>query len=88
MNEKQIINLIEDTLKKKMRDDENYIRFTFYELRVKYNLTEEETDKFLELIRNKLEKIDFKVYFTGARFIYQNANRLVQPNELMIAIKD
>lgn len=34
------------------------------------------------------ENKNYKVYFTGERFEYQNANRMVQANELMLAIKD
>ena len=30
---------------------------------------------------------NYKVYFTGAKFEYENSNRTVQDNELMIAIK-
>jgi hypothetical protein len=88
LNDKVIINLIEETLKEKIKTNINYIRYTFYELRVKYNLSEQDTDKFLKLIRNKLQNENYKVYFTGTKFVYENANRTVQPNELMIAIKE
>ena len=76
------INKIEES------KDKNYIRYTFYELRIKNNLSEEEVDKFLALNKTYLEKKGFNIYFTGARFFYENANRIVQPNELMIAIKE
>lgn len=88
MNDKQLINLIETTLSEKICQDINYIRYTFYELKVKYNLSEEELDRFLILIRTKLENENYKVYFTDAKFIYENANRTVQPNEILIAIKE
>ena len=68
--------------------DPNYIRYTFYELRVKYNLSEEDTDRFLLLIRTKLENEGYNVYFTGAKFEYNNARMTVQDNEMMIAIKN
>lgn len=87
MSEKQIINLIEYTLQGKIKENENYIKYTFYELRVKYNLTEEETDTFLNLIRNKLEKMNYNVYFTNARYTYKGVNYTVQDNEPIIAIK-
>ena len=73
---------------KKICQNINYIRYTFYELKVKYNLSEEELDRFLILIRTKLENENYKVYFTDAKFIYENANRTVQPNEILIAIKE
>lgn len=82
------LKFVDDYINKKLLENENYIRYTFYELRVKNNLSEDEVDKFLELNKNYLEKKGFKVFFTGARFFYQNAGRIVQPNELMIAIKE
>jgi len=78
------INLINE----KELENSDYIRYTFYELRVKYNRSEKEVDEILEINKNYFENKGYNVYFTGARFVYQNANRLVQPNELMVAIKE
>ena len=65
----------------------NYIRYSFYELRIKYNLSEEEIDRFLQLIRTKLENINYKVYFTNAKYEYNGEKYTVKENELMIVIK-
>ena len=54
MSDQSIINLIEITLEEKMNENDEFIKYTFYELRVKFNLSEQETDRFLELIRIKL----------------------------------
>ena len=88
MEDKAIINIIEITLKEKMNKNADYIRYTFYELRVKYNLSEEDTDRFLDLIRTKLQNENYRVYFTGTIFEYKNAKIKVQDNELMIAVKE
>ena len=40
---------------KKLNENPNYIRYTFYELRVKNNLSEEETDEFLRINRDYFE---------------------------------
>ena len=88
MEDKEIIDIIEITLKEKISNNANYIRYTFYELRVKYNLSEQDTDRFLDLIRTKLQNENYKVYFTGARFEYKDAKMKVQDNELMIAVKE
>lgn len=82
------LNFVDNYINKKILENENYIRYTFYELRVKNNLSEDEANKFLELNKNYLEKKGFKVFLTGDSFFYQNATRTVQPNELMIAIKE
>ena len=79
---------ITELIDSKIEEDPNCIIFTWFEIRVRKNLTEEQTDEFLRLARNRLENLNYKVYFTGAKFVYENANRTVQDNELLIAIKD
>ena len=87
-SEKMTTKFVTEYIDKKINENENFIRYTFYELRVKNNLSEEEVDEFLRINRDYFENKGYKVYFTNARFNYQNANRMVQPNELMIAIKE
>ena len=84
MSLEEITELIDSKIEK----NPNRIVFTWFEIRVRKNLTEEQTDDFLRLARNRLENLNYKVYFTGAKFVYENANRTVQDNELLIAIKD
>lgn len=75
-------------LDNKMAKNENFIRFTFYELRVKNNLSEEETDEFLRLCMTYLENKNYEVYVGNTRYCYNNATQNVQPNELLIAFKN
>ena len=82
------MQFVTDYINKKINENPNYIRYTFYELRVKNNLSEEDVDEFLRINRDYFENNGYKVYFTNARFTYENADRMVQPNELMIAIKE
>lgn len=79
---------VEEYLAKKLNENENYVVCTFYDLRIKHNLSEQEVNEFLILSRNKLENNGFKVFFTGAKYIYQDTNRVVEDNELMVAIKE
>ncbi len=79
---------VEEYLNYKMSQNKSEIIYTFYELRIKNNLSEEEIDEFLRLNKIRLENLGYKVYFTGAKFVFQNANRTVQSNEYMIAIKE
>lgn len=82
------IQFVEDYIQDKINKNENEIIYTFYELRVKNNLSEEEVDEFLRLNKIRLENLGYKVFFIGAKFVYQNANRTVQPNQFMVAIKE
>lgn len=77
-----------DYIDKKLEENEKYIRYTFYELKVKNNLSEGDLQYFLKINKDYFENKGYNVYFTGAKFTYENANRTVQPNELMIAIKE
>lgn len=87
MTQSQIINLIEITLKEKMEQNENFIRYSFFEVNVKYKLSEEDKKLFLRLLRIKLENNNYQVYLEGQSFEYDNDKREVQDNETLIAIK-
>ena len=78
---------IGDIIDEKLEENEDIVIFTFYELRIKHNLSEKEIDKFLELSKNRFENSKYEVYFTGDKYKYQNEEKIVKENELMIAIK-
>ena len=82
------LKFITDYIDNKIRKDENKVVFSFYEIRIKLDLSEEETDEFLKLSRTRLENLGYQVYFTGAKYTYNNSEMVVQANELMVAIKN
>lgn len=86
MTDNFVINYINNKLVES--ENENFIRYTFYELKVKNNLNDEEIARFLRINKDYFENKGYNVYFTGARFTYNNANIMVQDNELMIAVKE
>ncbi len=79
--------LPENYIENKISECGNYIRISYYELRVKYDLTKKEADDFIIENRLKLESNGYDVYLPGARFYYDNADRIVEMNEILIAIK-
>ena len=88
MTERKIINLIEKTLYEKIEQNYEFIRYSFYEVNVKYPFkNENERNLFLTLLRKKLINNNYKVYLDGQRFEYNNVNMMVQDNERLIAIK-
>ena len=78
---------LDKDINKKMLDNEDFIRYTYFELKVKQNLSEEEIDEVLRLARNKLGNLGYRVYFTGAKYNYQGENKIVESNEYLVAIK-
>jgi len=72
---------------KKISENKNYIKYTFYELRVKENLSEEEMYYFISLASTRLKNLGYSVYRTGQKYFYDYKEQYVKENELLIAIK-
>lgn len=85
MTDKFVINYIDKKISES--EDVNYIVYSFYELKIKNNLNEDEIQRFLKINKDYFENKGYNVYFTGARFTYNNTSILVQDNQLMIAVK-
>ena len=85
--EQKIIGIIETTLQQKLEENRDFIRYTFYEIIVQHDLAKKDEIIFDSLIRNKLHNAGYIVYFTGAEYEYQNSKKIVEDNELLVAIK-
>ena len=90
MTQRQIVNLVETTLIDKIIKNQNYIKYTYFEVNVRYaqayNLSKQDVGSFLHLARENLKEKNYKVYTEGQKFEYNNAKHTVQSNELIIAI--
>lgn len=81
------LDYISKKLNNKIANNEKIIKYTFFELRVQENLSDEEMKVFLELARIKLKNMDYKVYLTGEKYFYFQ-EEIVKENELLVAIKN
>ena len=84
MNLQEIDLYLED----KLKQNRNCVIFTFYELRVKLNLSSEESLNFLHLVSTKLQNNNYKIYRTGQEYIYEGKKYKVEENQLLVAIKE
>ena len=82
------IDFIDNELNKKLAANNKIIVYTYFELRVKLNLSKIDANKFLELTKIKLENINYRVYITGETYIFKGHARTVQENEVLVAIKN
>ncbi len=82
------VEFIDNELNKKLAANDKLIVYKYFELRVKLNLSKLEASRFLELTRIKLENIGYRVYMTGETYIFENHAKVVQENELLVAIKN
>ena len=91
MTDRQINNVIETTLLEKKINDPNYIRYSFYELNVKYpkeyGILKQDVGMFLQNLRKRLKEENYHIYTEGQKFEYDNAKRVVESNEILVAIK-
>lgn len=83
MNIEKIDNYIND----KLKNNDNLIKFRFYEVRVELGVSEDDVNIFLRLAKNRLEDKNYNVYFTGAKYTYCGVRKQVENNEMIIAIK-
>lgn len=91
MTQRQIDNVIETTLLEKKINNQNYIRYSFYEINVKYpkeyGIEKQDLGMFLQQLRKRLKEENYHIYTEGQRFEYDNAKITVQSNEVLVAIK-
>lgn len=80
----QLIDIILDS---KMSENSDFIRITYYEIKIKCNLSNEQCDEFIRLAKIKLENMNYRAYLQDEKYTYENANRTVQINEVLIAIR-
>ncbi len=74
-------------LNNKISENEDFVRITFFEMRVKKNLSQEEMEEFVEAAKTKLKNFNYKVYEVGNKYWYNGNSYVVQSNELLIAVK-
>ena len=81
------MQFVTEYIDRKVEENSSFIRYTFYELRVKNDLSEDDIEEFLDINKDYFENKGYHVYFTGDAYVYNNENKVVEQNELMIAIK-
>ena len=79
---------LNELIEEKMRENENYLVFTFYEFRVKNNLSQEDTQAAIELAKQKLNNNGYKTYCAKDPYILNGEVMSVTENQLLVAIKE
>lgn len=79
---------ITEYLDNKIEQNSKRLIFTFYELRIKMDLTEPTVEKFLCLSETRLINLGYHTYKQGDIYEYQGEKIAVKENELLVAIKE
>lgn len=80
------LEFVDNYLNEKLAYNREIIKFSFYEVRMKLNLSEEDSITFLSLISQKLMNTGYLVYKTGEEYTYKGKTFKIQENELLVAI--
>lgn len=86
--EKKLMSLIDNLVDEKLAINEKILKFSFYEVRVKNGITSEQEGEFLRLATTKLNNMKYRVYLSDEEFTFDGDIMKVQPNELLIAVKE
>ncbi len=74
-------------LENKLRSNDDKIICTYYEMKFELNISEKDENTFLKIARDKFQKNGYDVYFTNAKYKYNEKTNIVQSNEVLIAIR-
>ena len=80
------LEFVDNYLNAKLAQNREIIKFSFYEVRMKLNLSEEDSITFLSLISQILMNTGYLVYKTGEEYTYKGKTFKIQENELLVAI--
>lgn len=85
--ENMTLNYITEFIDKKINRNSDYITVTFYELRIKENLSLDETDTFVHYSALRLKNLGYTIYYTGENYIQDGKTKTVRSNVLYVALK-
>lgn len=79
---------IDNYINDKLKNDDNFIKFRFFEVRVTLEICEKDVNIFLCKAKKVIEDEGYNMYFTGAKYTYCGIRKQVEDNEMIIAIKE
>ena len=82
------LEYITEYIDKKIYKNDKLITVTFYELRIKEDLSKEDTFIFLNMSKQRLVNLGYKIFETGQRFVFEGKEKIVRSNVFYVAIKE
>ena len=82
------LEYITNYIDKKIYKNDKLITVTFYEIRIKEDLSKEDTFIFLQMSKQRLVNLGYKIYETGQRYMYEGKEKIVRSNVLFVAVKE
>ena len=81
------LEFVKKCIEEKMQENENFIKYTYYWVRVKKDVPENEINIFIEYSKNYFENNGYNIFFKGEEYLFNNNVSIVKDNEILVAIK-
>lgn len=74
-------------LENKLKSNANKIICSYYEVKFELKISVKHENTFLIIARDKFQEYGYDVYFTNAKYKYNDKINIVESNEMIVAIK-
>ena len=82
------LEFIKRCIEEKLKENEEFIKYTYYWVRVKKKKKKNDFITFMEYSKTYFENTGYNVYLRGDKYTYNNELHTVKDNELLVAIKE
>ena len=82
------LEFIKKCVEEKLSENDEFIKYTYYWVRVKKDVSKNDFVTFMEYTKTYFENTGYKVYLRGDKYAYNNELHTVKDNELLVAIKE
>lgn len=72
----------------KIKQSEDKVVFSFYEINVKYNISKEDQNTFLTYVKTRLTNLGYTVYLEGDKYFFKDKFYELTPQEKLVAIRE
>ena len=87
MKSEDLFKFVENFINVKIVKSGGIVKISYFELKIKMNMDEEDIDRFLKCSKIILEDQNYQVYLSGEQFEHEGRINKVEDNEFLVAIK-
>ena len=86
MKSEDLFKFVENFVNVKITKNNDIVKFSYFEIKIKMNMDEEDIDRFLKCSKIFLDDQGYQVYHLGEKYTFEGEQRKVEDNEFLVAI--
>lgn len=86
MKSEDLFKFVENFVNVKITKNNDIVKFSYFEIKIKMNMDEEDIDRFLKCSKIILEDQGYQLYQLGEKYNFEGEQRKVEDNEFLVAI--